>query len=210
MRDLCDEYDILLIADEVITGFGRCSDWFGLDPEPVAPDMLTFAKGVTSAYAPLAGVLTGPEVAAFVEEESFDLGQTFGGHPVACAVGVAAIDAYADGPIANVQELAPVLQERLQDLAATHDVVSNVRGRGFFWMGEFADPATGEPFHDPRVEERDNPVADLLDIAQDQGVLFGGGRPAFQIMLSPPLIASRDELDHALDVLEEAIHDVFN
>jgi taurine--2-oxoglutarate transaminase len=210
VRDLCDEYDIMLIADEVITGFGRCGEWFGMDTENVEPDLLTFAKGVTSAYAPLAGVIAGPDIASFVEEEGFDLGQTFGGHPVACAAGVAAIDAYTDGPIENVQELAPVIHERLQDLAATHDVVNDVRGRGFLWTVEFADPTTGEPFHDPRVDEGDNPVAAVLDAAQQQGVLFGGGRPAFQIMLSPPLIASRDELEHALDVLDEAIHDVFN
>jgi taurine--2-oxoglutarate transaminase len=209
VRDLCDEYDIMLIADEVITGFGRCGEWFGMDTENVEPDLLTFAKGVTSAYAPLAGVVAGPDVAAFVGEEGFDLGQTFGGHPVACAAGVAAIDAYADGPIENVQKLAPVIHEGLQDLVATHDVVNDIRGRGFLWAVEFADPATGEPFHDPRVDDDDNPVTDVLDAAQDQGVLFGGGRPAFQIMLSPPLIASRDEFEHALEVLNEAIHDVF-
>lgn len=92
VRDLCDEYDVMLIADEVITGFGRCGDWFGMGTERVDPDMLTFAKGVTSAYAPLAGVIAGPDVGEFVEREGFDLGQTFGGHPVACAAGVAAID----------------------------------------------------------------------------------------------------------------------
>jgi taurine--2-oxoglutarate transaminase len=209
VRDLCDEYDIMLIADEVITGFGRCGDWFGMDTENVEPDMLTFAKGVTSAYAPLAGVITGPDMAAFIDKEGFGLGQTFGGHPVACGAGVAAIDAYADGPIENVQELAPVIQEGLQDLAATHDVVNDVRGRGFLWAIEFADPATGEPFHDPRVDEGDNPVSDVLETAQERGVIFGGGRPSFQIILAPPLVASRDELDHGLEVLDEAIRDVF-
>jgi taurine--2-oxoglutarate transaminase len=209
VRDLCDEYDIMLIADEVITGFGRCGEWFGMDTENVEPDMLTFAKGVTSAYAPLAGVITGPDMAAFVDEEGFDLGQTFGGHPVACRAGVAAIDAYANGPIENVQELAPVIQERLQNLAATHDVVNDVRGRGFLWAVTFADPATGEPFHDPRVDEGDNPVSDVIGAARERGVIVGGGRPSFQIILAPPLVASRDELDRGLDVLDEAIRDVF-
>jgi taurine--2-oxoglutarate transaminase len=210
VRDLCDEYDIMLIADEVITGFGRCGDWFGMDTENVEPDMLTFAKGVTGAYAPLAGVIADPDIGSFVEEEGFDLGQTFGGHPVACAAGVAAIDAYAEGPIENVQKLEPVIQDGLQDLAATHDVVSDVRGRGFIWAVEFANPETGEPFHDPNVEEGDNPVADVLEAAREQGVILGPGRPLFQIILTPPLIADRDELNRALEVLDEAIHDVFN
>jgi taurine--2-oxoglutarate transaminase len=165
---------------------------------------------VTGAYAPLAGVIADPDMATFVEEEGFDLGQTFGGHPVSCAAGVAAIDAYTDGPIENVQKLEPVVHERLQDLAATHDVVSDVRGRGFLWGVEFADPATGEPFHDPRVDDGDNPVSDVLATARERGVIFGGGRPSFQIIFAPPLITSRDEIDRALDVLEEAIHDVFN
>lgn len=210
VRDLCDEYDIMLIADEVITGFGRCGDWFGMDTEPVEPDMLTFAKGVTSAYAPLAGVIADPDVAAFVDEEGFDIGQTFGGHPVSCAAGVAAIDAYSEGPIENVQTLESVIHEGLRELAATHDVVSDVRGRGFLWTVEFANPETGEPFHDPRVEEGENPVSDVLAAARERGVLFGGGRPSFQIMITPPLIADRSELERALEVLEEAIHVAFN
>jgi taurine--2-oxoglutarate transaminase len=210
VRDLCDEYDIMLIADEVITGFGRCGDWFGMDTENVNPDMITFAKGVTGAYAPLAGVITGPDIASFVDEEGFDIGQTFGGHPVACAAGVAALDAYAEGPIENVQQLEPVIQEELEDLAATHDVVNDVRGRGFMWTVEFADPETGEPIHDSRVDDGDNPVSSVLEIAHEQGVIFGGGRPAFQINISPPLIADREEIQTAIEVLDEAIHDVFN
>lgn len=210
VRDLCDEYDIMLIADEVITGFGRCGDWFGMSTENVEPDMITFAKGVTSAYAPLAGVIAGPDVGDFVETEGFDLGQTFGGHPVACAAGVAAIDAYGAGPIENVRDLEPVLHERLEDLADTYDVVHDVRGRGFLWTVEFADPSTGKPFHDPRVDNGHNPVSDVLEAAHERSVIFGGGRPTFQIMITPPLIASCDELDRALDVLEEAVDDVFN
>ena len=210
VREICDEYDILLIADEVITGFGRCGDWFGMGTENVEPDMMTFAKGVTSAYAPLAGVMTGSDMAAFVDEDGFDLGQTFGGHPVACAAGVAAIDAYGNGPIENVQNLEPVLQDGLREIEAAHDAVCDVRGRGFLWTIEFADPETGEPFYDPRVDDGENPVSDVLEIAHEQGVIFGGGRPSFQIMITPPLIADRDDLEQALDVLDGAIDDVFN
>lgn len=210
VRDLCDEYDILLIADEVITGFGRCGDWFGMDTEGVVPDMLTFAKGVTSAYAPLAGVITSPDIGASVDTEGFDIGQTFAGHPVACAAGVAAIDAYRDGPIENVRNLEPVFREKLQNLAAKHDEIHDVRGRGFLWAVEFADPETGDPFHDPRVDNDNNPVSDVLKTAHQQGVIFGGGRPGFQLMITPPLIADRDEIEHAVDVLDEAIQSVFD
>ncbi|WP_254546801.1 aminotransferase family protein [Halomarina pelagica] len=210
VRDLCDEYEILLISDEVITGFGRCGDWFGIGTEGVEPDLLTFAKGVTGAYSPLAGVAISPELAAFVEREGFDLGQTFAGHPIACAAGVAAIDEYADGVIENVRALEPVLRDGLRTIEADHEVVSAVRGRGFLWGVEFADPDTGEPFHDPRVEEGENPVSDVIAAARERGVLVGGGRPAFQLILSPPLIAGRDDLERGLAVLDDAITETFD
>ncbi|MFC7157616.1 aspartate aminotransferase family protein [Halomarina halobia] len=209
LRDLCNEYDVLLISDEVITGFGRCGDWFGIGTEGVEPDMLTFAKGITGAYSPLAGVVIGPELAEFVGREGFDLGQTFAGHPVACAAGVAAIDEYADGVVENVRDLEPVLRDGLRTIGNEHDVVNAVHGRGFLWGVEFADPDTGERFHDPRVDEGNNPVGDVIAVARERGVIFGSGRPAFQIILSPPLIADRDDLERALTVLDEAISVTF-
>lgn len=209
VRDLCDEYDILLIVDEVITGFGRCGDWFGIQTEGVEPDMLTFAKGVTSAYAPLAGVMMRPEIAEHVRADGFDLGQTFGGHPVGCAAGVAALEEYDDGLIENVRANSSVFADRLSSLEQDHDVVADVRGRGFLHAVEFADPETGEPFHDPRVDEGDNPVDDVIDEASDRGVLFGAGRPATQLMLAPPLCTTVDEIDAAVETLESAIDAVF-
>jgi taurine--2-oxoglutarate transaminase len=209
VRDLCDEYDILLISDEVITGFGRCGDWFGIQTENVEPDMITFAKGVTSAYAPLAGVITTPKLASFIQTNGFDIGQTFGGHPVGCAAGSAALDAYADGVVENVATQESTLRSGLQDLQATHDVVSDVRGRGYLWGVEFADPETGEAFTDPRIHDSSNPVADVLEEAQNRGVLFGGGRPGFQLIISPPLIADQTDLEQALETLDTAITTVF-
>ncbi|WP_435158000.1 aspartate aminotransferase family protein [Haladaptatus sp. DFWS20] len=209
VRDLCDEYDILLISDEVITGFGRCGDWFGIQTEDVQPDMITFAKGITSAYAPLAGVIVTPELASFVQSNGFDIGQTFGGHPVGCAAGSAALNVYADGVIENVATQEATLRTGLQDLEATYDVVSDIRGRGYLWGIEFADPETGEAFNDPRVDDGSNPVTDVLEEARERGVLFGGGRPGFQIIISPPLIADQFELEQALDTLEAAISTAF-
>ncbi|WP_254533869.1 aspartate aminotransferase family protein [Natrinema gelatinilyticum] len=209
VRELCDRYDILLIADEVITGFGRCGDWFGIQTEGVQPDVLTFAKGVTSAYAPLAGVMMRPDIAAHVRSDGFDLGQTFGGHPVGCAAGVAAIAEYDDGLIENVRATEDAFVDHLSMLERDHDVVADVRGRGFLHAVEFADPDTGEPFHDPRVDDGPNPVVDVVDAASDRGVLVGAGRPATQLILSPPLCATTDEIDTAVQSLDAAIDAVF-
>ncbi|WP_254525812.1 aspartate aminotransferase family protein [Natrinema caseinilyticum] len=209
VRELCDRYDILLIADEVITGFGRCGDWFGIQTEGVQPDLLTFAKGVTSAYAPLAGVMMRPDIAAHVRSDGFDLGQTFGGHPVGCAAGVAAIGEYDDGLIENVRASEDAFADHLSTLERDHDAVADVRGRGFLRAVEFADPETGEPFHDPRVDDGPNPVVDVIDAASDSGVLVGAGRPATQLILSPPLCATTGEIDTAVQSLDAAIDAVF-
>ncbi|MFC7157092.1 aspartate aminotransferase family protein [Halomarina halobia] len=209
VRDLCDEYEILLIVDEVITGFGRCGDWFGIQTEGVEPDLLTFAKGVTSAYAPLAGVMMRPEIAERVRSGGFDIGQTFGGHPVSCAAGVAALAEYDDGLIENVRATEGAFADRLSALEREHDVVADVRGRGFLHAVEFADPTTGEPFHDPRVDEGHNPVKDVIGEASNRGVLVGGGRPTTQVILAPPLCTTADEIDTAVETLEAAIEAVF-
>jgi len=208
VREICDEHDILLIADEVITGFGRCGEWFGIQTEGVVPDLLTFAKGVTSAYVPLAGVAVSPPVAAHLRESGIDVGQTFAGHPLACAAGVAALDTYADGLIENARERRSHLEARLRDLT-THDAVGDVRGRGLLWAVEFTDPETGEPYLDPWVESGDNPVDDVIDAARERGVLLGGGRPRTQIIVCPPLPVTDAEIDRAVDTLDAAIGSVF-
>jgi taurine--2-oxoglutarate transaminase len=209
VRELCDEYDILLISDEVITGFGRCGEWFGIQTEGVEPDMITFAKGVTSAYAPLAGVIASSDISTHIRDEGVAFGQTFGGHPVGCAAGNAALDEYQDGLIDNVRALAPVLAENLSAFEETYDAVGNVHGRGFLWSVEFTDPETGEPFVHPWAEEGDNPVTEVRSIAQDNGILFGSGRPDVQVLIAPPFCADEDEIIEAIDVLDDAINAVF-
>ena len=210
VRELCDEYDILLISDEVITGFGRCGDWFGIQTEDVTPDMITFAKGVTSAYSPLAGVIVNEEIGGRLRGDGIELGQTFAGHPVSCAAGVAAMDEYGDGLIDNCRELSGVLESELRGVAESHDAVDQVRGRGFLWALTFADPETGEPFVDAWAgDEGDNPVSAVIEAAAENGALFGSGRPSVQIIVSPPLCTDEDQIREAIGALDDAIGEVF-
>jgi taurine--2-oxoglutarate transaminase len=210
VRELCDEYDILLISDEVITGFGRCGDWFGIDTEGAEPDVITFAKGVTSAYVPLAGTIVREDIGDWLREEGVGVGQTFAGHPVGCAAGVAALSEYENGLIERVRDLEPHLRGRLDDLASGHDAISEVRGRGFLWAVVFADPETGEPFVNTWTEDDENPVAAVREAATERGVLFGSGRPDVQVIVAPPLCATEDEIDRAVDTLDDSIATVFD
>ncbi|MFB6082275.1 MAG: aspartate aminotransferase family protein [Halanaeroarchaeum sp.] len=209
VREITEEYDVLLVSDEVITGFGRVGDWFGIQTEGVEPDLITFAKGATSAYAPLAGVLVNGDLAAFLDNEGMPVGQTFAGHPVACAAGVAALEAYGDGLIENARDLEPQVADALADLEDEVDVVADVHGRGLLWGVEFADPETGEHLFDPRVDDGDNPVAAVRAAARDRGVLFGSARPDVQLIFSPPLTITAAEVDEAMGVLRESIDAVF-
>ncbi|SEP24840.1 taurine---2-oxoglutarate transaminase [Halogranum amylolyticum] len=207
VQDLCDKYDILLIADEVITGFGRCGEWFGSETENIEPDMITFAKGVTSAYVPLGGVLVSDDVASYLRQEGLSFGQTFAGNPLACAAGLAAIDEY-ENLMDNVRRLGPVLHDRLESLTH-HDVVGEVRGRGLLAAVEFVDPETGDPVFDPRVEDGPNPVKEVIKKAKQNGVMFGPGRPAFQVIMGPPFCTTEEDIDTAVTVLDQTIDEVF-
>ena len=210
VRELCDEYGILLISDEVIAGFGRCGDWFGIQTEGVDPDMITFAKGVTSAYVPLAGVLVDSDVGEWLSQNGIDVGQTFAGHPVGCAAGIGAMDAYEDGLIENARDLEPYLEAGLETIAERYDAVRSVHGRGLLWSVEFADPETGYPHFDPRVDEGDNPVETVRAVAKAHGVLFGSGRPDVQVLISPPLCVDEADVDQALSALDAGIEAAFD
>jgi len=147
VRELCDEFGIMLIADEVMAGFGRCGEWFAIDHWGVEPDLITFAKGVNSGYVPLGGVIISDEIAASFAQKPYPGGLTYSGHPLACASAVASINIFSDEAILdNARTLGAVIGAELEQIAAKHPVVGEVRGLGVFWAVELvADRATREP-----------------------------------------------------------------
>jgi taurine--2-oxoglutarate transaminase len=148
VRDLCDEHGIILIADEVMAGFGRCGEWFAVDHWNVRPDLITFAKGVNSGYVPLGGVVISDEIRASFETRAFPGGLTYSGHPLACASAVASINAFhEEGIIENARRLGTeVIGPRLREIAGRHPSVGDVRGLGVFWAVELVrDRETREP-----------------------------------------------------------------
>ena len=148
IRALCNKYGILWIADEVMSGFGRCGKWFGYQYSKSVPDLIVFAKGVTSGYVPLGGVVISDAVAKSFDERVFPGGLTYSGHPLACATAVATIEAMKSEKMvenaANVGE--KILGPGLKELAKKHKVIGDVRGVGVFWgIDMVSDQSTREP-----------------------------------------------------------------
>jgi taurine--2-oxoglutarate transaminase len=148
VREICDEFGIVMIADEVMAGFGRCGEWFAVDHWDVVPDLIAFAKGVNSGYVPLGGVVISDAIAATFAERPFPGGLTYSGHPLACASAVASINIFREERILeNVRNVGDgVLGPALRELAERHPSVGEVRGMGMFWALELVrNRATREP-----------------------------------------------------------------
>ncbi|XSG81071.1 MAG: aminotransferase [Methyloligella sp. ZOD6] len=198
------KYDILFIADEVITGFGRLGTMFGSEALGIAPDSISMAKALTSAYAPL-GAVTVPEhvYAAMVEESekigTFGHGFTYGGHPLSAALGVKALEIYERENIADrVAKIAPKFQARLKALS-DHPLVGEARGMGLIGGVELvADKATKTPF-DPKLFVGAKAAA----LIQDEGLII---RPIGDtIGICPPLIITEDQIDELFDALHRGL-----
>jgi taurine---2-oxoglutarate transaminase len=204
VRRLCDEHGIVLIADEVMSGFGRAGRWFASELDGLVPDLLTFAKGVNSGYVPLGGVAISPEIAATFDDRVYPGGLTYSGHPLACAAAVATIRTMEDD---RVVEHADALGEEvfrpgLAELARKHEWVGEVRGTGAFWAVELvADRATREPL--APYGGASPAVNAVVAECKRRGLLpFVNFN---RIHLVPPLTTSALEVTEAIEILDEAL-----
>jgi taurine---2-oxoglutarate transaminase len=148
VREICDEFGIVMIADEVMAGFGRCGEWLAVDHWGITPDLVTFAKGINSGYVPLGGVIISDRIAASFQTSVYPGGLTYSGHPLACASAVASIGIFREeGIVENARQIGTdVLAPGLARLAERHPSVGEVRGLGVFWALELVrDRATREP-----------------------------------------------------------------
>lgn len=205
LREVCDRQGVLLIADEVITGFGRTGSWFAVEHEGVVPDILTFAKGVSSGYVPLGGVIISDELWDELRDAEADPGYlmhgfTHSGHPVACAVGLANIEAIErEGLLERVREASAVLAELVEPLRALPEV-GEVRQAGLMVGVELvADRGTRERF--PTAQARGRRAANE---ARDRGLLTRGLLDDV-LCLAPPFTISEGQLRRAIEILAESI-----
>ena len=206
VREVCDRHGILLILDEVIAGFGRTGKWFACEHWDVVPDILTVAKGINSGYVPLGAMVISEKVADWVQDKYFAGGLTYSGHPLACAAGVASIEAFREeGIVENSAELGEVLGEKLREIADRHDVIGDVRGKGLFYGVELVkDRETREPLVPFNASgEAFAPMAKIFKAALERGLyLFIRWNV---IIVAPPLTVTREELDEGLEILDEVL-----
>jgi adenosylmethionine-8-amino-7-oxononanoate aminotransferase len=210
LRSICDRYGILLVSDEVICAYGRLGEWFGSAKYGVVPDLLTFAKGSTSGYAPLGGVLIREELARDLltspQAGVFTHGSTWGGHPVSTAVAVANITAMRDEDVlGNVRRLEPHFQAGLDKIRDAHPTVLEWRGTGFFYALEFTgDRHSGRELTEQQGIEL---VREVMPAAMRSVNLITrpDDRGATMLMLSPPLVADREVLDDLLSGVDAVV-----
>ena len=212
VRELCDRHGILYIADEVMVGFGRLGEWFGIDAFDAQPDLITFAKGINSGYVPLGGVVISDRVASHFDTTAFPGGLTYSGHPLACAAGVATFEVFRrDGILERVRDLGErVIEPTLRGWVDKHPSVGEVRGRGLFWAVELVrDKETREP-----LVPFNAAGADAAPMGAFAAAAKKGGVWPFvhfnRTHIAPPLVISEEELvrglaaiDAALDVADE-------
>ena len=203
VREICDKYDVLLVSDEVICAFGRIGDYFACDTYGYKPDMITFAKAVTSGYSPLGGTIVSDRLyEPFAHgEASFPHGYTFGGHPVSTAVAMENLDIFAEeGLLENVKANSPAFRATLEKLLDL-PIVGDVRGDGYFFGIELVkDKATKETFDDDEAERL---LRGFLSKALFDAGLYcradDRGDPVIQ--LAPPLTIGQSEFDEIEQIL---------
>jgi putrescine aminotransferase len=201
VQRVCREHDILLIADEVITGFGRLGRWFGHERMGFEPDLLTFAKGVTSGYIPLGGVLVGARVADVLSADGgeFAHGYTYSGHPVACAVALANIDVIEREGLADRvrDDIGPYFAQAWTELGERHRVVGEARMFGLMGALELVREGRQRYPKDARAGER------CRDLCIEHGVVMRAVGDT--MIVAPPLVISRAEIDELIDKADRVL-----
>lgn len=200
MREICDKYGILLVSDEVMSGWGRTGEWFAVDHWKVVPDIITTAKGITSGYVPLGAVIVREKIAEFFDDKVLFAGLTYSGHALACAAALATIEAYEEDKIfENVKKVGEHLGARLEELKTKHPSIGDVRYIGLFSGIELVkNRGTKEP----------------MDIAPLKNFLISHGVYVFNfknvLFVVPPLVITEEQLDEGLDLIDEGLAELMD
>jgi taurine--2-oxoglutarate transaminase len=205
IQEICDKYNILLIIDEVMSGFGRTGQWFGINHYPyVKPDIMAMAKGLTSGYIPMGATMVTDDIAAHFEDNTLWAGLTYSSHPLSCAAAIANIEVYhQEELIERSREMGKVLRKGLIDLAEQHPCVGDVRGTGLLQLIELVkNRETREP-----MSGWNRPASEAM---REVGtILRKQGMSTFVkwdwIFCTPPLIVTREQIQEALAMIDQAL-----
>ncbi len=202
VRELCDKYGILLISDEVMSGWGRTGQWFAVDHWNIVPDIITTAKGITSGYAPLGAVIVSEEIAKFFDDKYLYAGLTYNGHALSCAAALATIDVYNDDNlIENARVVGKYLGERLEAIKEKHPSVGDVRYIGLFSTIELVQNRESKEIMPASVMGavgkalRDNGLFTFI-MANNMGSM---------VFVVPPLCITKEQLDEGLAIVDKAL-----
>jgi putrescine---pyruvate transaminase len=202
VRQVCDDLEVLLIADEVITGFGRTGRWFAVEHDGVVPDIMSVAKGITSGYIPLSAAIARRRLAEAFPDDTTEENvhpNTYAAHPVACAAALANLQIMEkDQLVANAEAMGARLREGLQAAVGTSPIVGEVRGRGLMVCAELVAPGGG-PLDAKAVAKLDRKAWDRGAIVYARGQV---------VRLAPPLCITREEVDHLVDIVAASIDEL--
>ncbi len=207
VREITEENDVIMIDDEVMTGFGRTGEWFAVNHSGVEPDILCAAKGLTGAYAPLSLTAVSGEISDYFEDNYFAHGHTYEAHPLVMSAASAAIDEYKDrNIIEHVKMISPLFIQRLHELKETHISVGDTRGIGLFGAVEIVkNRDTKKPFnnYEDKVSGKPLMVDTVAKTAMENGVFISTWVSHF--VIAPPLIINEEELNKGFDVLDKSL-----
>jgi len=204
VREICDEFGIMMVCDEVMTGWGRTGTWFGIDNFDVKPDIISFAKGITCGYIPLGGTIVSKEIASYFDDHFLSCGLTYSGHPIGCAAGLATLDVYEeDGLLENAKTMGTVLADILETLKEKHPCVGDVRYIGLFSAIELVkDKETREALV-PYDGDPEGLMGKIKGLLNERG--FSTYTHENCIIVAPPLIIKENELREAMAIMDDVL-----
>jgi len=209
LRKVCDKWGILLITDEVMSGFGRTGKWFAMDHWGVVPDIMTMAKGLTSAYVPLGATIVRKHIGDHFKEQFFSHGATYAGHALGCATALRVIQIYQeDNLIENSEKMGKYLLEKAMELKDKHPCIGDVRGLGLFVGLELVkNRKTREPIMhlNAKIHPGMNPKLEVAKRLGELGMIAMAANPGNVIAMAPALIVTKDEIDEGVGIMDKAL-----
>jgi taurine--2-oxoglutarate transaminase len=204
VREICDEFGILMVCDEVMAGWGRTGEWFAFMNWDVKPDLITFAKGITCGYAPIGGVIVAKEIAEYFNDHVLLCGLTYNAHLLGCAAGIATIDVYKEEKILeNVKKMEPVLKGGLEKLKAKHPSLGDVRVIGLFGMIELIKNTRTREALVPYGIDPQGIMGKVVGMLKAKG--FNTYSHENCVSVSPPLVINEAQIAEGLAILDEVL-----